>query len=438
MTKRNKQLLVASLSVIVAIFAIKMSIDVYQTKMLAKQKAEIVEKQVKTLSHSDFSSAVIQANIAHNDFYYAEPTKDEKEVPFLAKEVERIKKEWKKNNRTDHLVFVQYQTEPIRPQIETVRNKEVIYQPKKKAYVKTEKESKQTHYIDSKTGEELSFSTLLKQDEENNEEVRRVLNAVFDDEKISDKEREMVLAQALDEKISSLSAETITFQSADQTDIQIPIKKIFPYFKEEYLTADEKKVLQEREKQAEKARKENRIAITFDDGPHAVQTPRLLDILKKHHVKATFFVLGENVRGNEKIVKRIVKEGHQIANHSYDHPQLTKLSPNQINQEIEKTSRLIHDASGVWPTTVRPPYGALNGTVRKELKNYKTVLWTVDSLDWKTRDAAKVQQKILKQVRKNSVILMHDIHPTTVDAVDGLLTALEKQYSFVTVDEMSS
>src|SRR5699024_10266274 len=109
--------------------------------------------------------------------------------------------EWKKNNRTDHLVFVQYQTEPIRPQIETVRNKEVIYQPKKKAYVKTEKESKQTHYIDSKTGEELSFSTLLKQDEENNEEVRRVLNAVFDDEKISDEEREMVLAQALDEKI---------------------------------------------------------------------------------------------------------------------------------------------------------------------------------------------------------------------------------------------
>lgn len=182
------------------------------------------------------------------------------------------------------------------------------------------------------------------------------------------------------------------------------------------------------------------IAMTFDDGPHITNTPRLLDILAKHHIKATFFLIGENAERYPEIVKRIVAEGHVIGNHSWTHPELSKLSEENVHSELQKTDDAIFKAVGFHPKLMRPPYGALTPIQRRWVNQqfgYKIILWDVDPEDWKYRNAEHVETEILKQTTNGSIILSHDIHVTTVDAMDDTLTKLEqKGFKFVTVPEL--
>lgn len=182
------------------------------------------------------------------------------------------------------------------------------------------------------------------------------------------------------------------------------------------------------------------VAITFDDGPHPKNTPRLLDLLKERGVKATFYVIGQNVSQYPDIARRIVEEGHEIGNHSYTHPSLPKLSAARLAEEITKSNDAIQQATGVLPTTMRPPYGAINAAITKRLnEEYQlpVILWTVDPLDWKIRKATHVSNHILQNTSAGAIILAHDIHPSTIDAmpaaIDGLLG---KGFQFVTVSEL--
>jgi len=182
------------------------------------------------------------------------------------------------------------------------------------------------------------------------------------------------------------------------------------------------------------------IALTFDDGPSAANTPRLLDLLAKKHIKATFFMVGENAKEYPAIVKRIAAEGHEIGNHSWSHPNLGIMSDDKVRSELQRTDDAIFQACGVHPKVMRPPYGSLaRGQriwVNKEF-GYKVILWDVDPLDWKYRNSAHVESEILKQTRDGSIILSHDIHATTVDAMPATLDELlAKGYKFVTVDEL--
>lgn len=182
------------------------------------------------------------------------------------------------------------------------------------------------------------------------------------------------------------------------------------------------------------------LAMTFDDGPSGPNTPRLLDMLKERGIKATFFFVGENVAQNPQIVKRIVAEGHEVANHSWSHPQLSKMGDDAVHQELQKTQDAIVAACGVTPKIMRPPYGAFTERQRRWCNGefgYKVILWDVDPLDWKVRNAAHVQSEILKQAVAGSIILSHDIHKTTVDAMPGTLDALAaKGFKFVTVSQL--
>ncbi|MEO6848702.1 MAG: polysaccharide deacetylase family protein [Chthoniobacterales bacterium] len=182
------------------------------------------------------------------------------------------------------------------------------------------------------------------------------------------------------------------------------------------------------------------IAMTFDDGPSPTLTPKLLDILKAHGIKATFFLIGQNAAEYPDIVKRIVAEGHEVGNHSWSHPQLTKLSAEGQHAEIEKTSDAIKNAIGKPPTIMRPPYGAtspfINHWLNKEF-GMKIILWSVDPLDWKYHDSARVERVILAEAKPGSIILSHDIHATTVAAMPDLFDKLQaKGYKFVTVSEL--
>ena len=182
------------------------------------------------------------------------------------------------------------------------------------------------------------------------------------------------------------------------------------------------------------------IAITFDDGPNPEFTPRLLDMLKERGIKATFFVVGKNVEEYPGIVTRMASDGHEVANHSWSHPALTKLGVESFRKQIENTNQAIANATGKRPVLMRPPYGATSVGLNKRLNEQfglKVILWSVDPLDWKYRNSDRVYSSIIQNTRPGAIILAHDIHATTVAAMPATLDALlAKGYKFVTVSEL--
>jgi peptidoglycan-N-acetylglucosamine deacetylase len=182
------------------------------------------------------------------------------------------------------------------------------------------------------------------------------------------------------------------------------------------------------------------IAMTFDDGPSSENTPRLLEMLKQRNIKATFFLIGQNAASNQDIVRRILADGHEVGNHSWTHPQLSKLSDDRVTAEITKTQDAIKEASGYTPTLLRPPYGAITPRQREWIANrfgLNIILWSVDPFDWKRPGASVITQRILSQVRPGAIILSHDIHKQTVDAMPATLDGLiAKGYKFATVSQL--
>ena len=180
------------------------------------------------------------------------------------------------------------------------------------------------------------------------------------------------------------------------------------------------------------------IALTFDDGP-GPDTARLLNELAEKEAKATFFLIGQNAATLPELVAREVAEGHAVGNHSYDHPQLSTLDGAGIADQIDRTDAAIKTAAGITTTLVRPPYGATDDTVSSVLadRGDVQVLWNVDTEDWKNRDASITTQRALAGATPGGIILMHDIHPSTVDAVPGIIDQLRAAgYTLVTVPQL--
>ena len=182
------------------------------------------------------------------------------------------------------------------------------------------------------------------------------------------------------------------------------------------------------------------IAMTFDDGPSATLTPILLDLLAAHHIKATFFVLGEMVAEHPEILARAAREGHEIASHSWSHPNLAKMSQEGVRSQLQRTDDEIKSATGGRPTLFRPPYGSITERQKRWIHDefgYDIILWDVDPLDWKRPGPAVVRNRILKETRPGSIVLSHDIHPGTVEAMPSTFDELEaKGFKFVTVSEL--
>lgn len=179
-----------------------------------------------------------------------------------------------------------------------------------------------------------------------------------------------------------------------------------------------------------------RIALTFDDGPHPVCTPQLLDGLKARGVKASFFITGQNAEKYPELVERMQREGHLIGNHTYSHIQLTKQNREQFREELVKTNGIIREITGEDPVFVRPPYGSWDKKFEEEL-NMFPVLWTIDPLDWCTKDAGNVARRVISKAKENAVILMHDEYDSTVQAALSVVDALQGEgYEFVTVEEI--
>src|SRR5438132_9414847 len=149
------------------------------------------------------------------------------------------------------------------------------------------------------------------------------------------------------------------------------------------------------------------IAMTFDDGPSATLTPKLLDLLAAHHIKATFFVIGENVAEHPEIVARAARDGHEIGNHSWSHPNLAKMSDDNVRSQLRRTDDAIRGATGNRPTLLRPPYGSITAREKRCIHDefgYRIILWDVDPYDWKRPGPAVVRNRILKETHRGSIV----------------------------------
>lgn len=184
----------------------------------------------------------------------------------------------------------------------------------------------------------------------------------------------------------------------------------------------------------------NYVAMTFDDGPHPQNTPRLLDMLRARNIKATFFVIGRSVDLYPNIVRRTVAEGHEVGNHTQTHRLLSKLSDSEVRSEFTQCHSAVARAAGVQMRVMRPPYGGLLQRQREMAHaefGYPTIMWSVDPLDWKRPGPSVVASRILKSTAAGGIILAHDLHAQTVDAMPSTLDGLlSRGFKFVTVSQL--
>ncbi len=179
------------------------------------------------------------------------------------------------------------------------------------------------------------------------------------------------------------------------------------------------------------------VALTFDDGPMASVGNRIMDCLAQYGGKATFYVVGNRCPGYAAEMQRMAAEGHEIGNHTYEHKYLQKLGAEQIQYQVNKGSEAIQAVCGVVPATVRLPGGNKNATVLANV-NAPMIMWSIDTLDWKTKNTQSTVDKVLGSVRDGDIVLMHELYSQTGDAALQIIPALvERGYQLVTVSEMA-
>ena len=182
------------------------------------------------------------------------------------------------------------------------------------------------------------------------------------------------------------------------------------------------------------------IALTFDDGPAAPDN-RILAALEAVGGRATFFMVGQNVKGHPDIIRRMMADGCELGNHSWSHPQLNKLSAGEVRSQINRTNDAIAAVAGHGATVMRCPYGATGGSVKSVLGDmgYASILWSIDTLDWKTRNASSTVSSVLNNVKDGDIILMHSLYGATAEAVETMVPELVRRgYQLVTVSELAA
>lgn len=216
--------------------------------------------------------------------------------------------------------------------------------------------------------------------------------------------------------------------------IEIPLSFINPLLASDFQIAmqSENTIIPNNDKDSS----EKRIALTFDDGPHPEVTNQILALLEKYGAKATFFMIGSRAQYYPGLVREVRDNGHEIGNHTWTHPVLTKMTTADIEKEYNSTEEAIIHATGEHSTVFRPPYGAINDDVRNAIP-CRSVNWTIDTLDWKYRDSEKLLPMLKEALHNNAIVLMHDIHQSTADGLERVLAYLQKEgYEFLTVSEI--
>lgn len=218
-------------------------------------------------------------------------------------------------------------------------------------------------------------------------------------------------------------------------------------YKKKFIKAEVNK--QENKKEKDKKSKNNNeikkqknkklVALTFDDGPEPDVTPEILKTLKKYEAKATFFMLVNSAKAYPNVAKQVAEEGHEVANHSFSHVNLSKVKRSRIEKELKESKKTLEKITGAPVTLFRPPYGEYNKAVLQVANDsqQKIIMWSVDPKDWYHRNKNETYKNIMKFTNPGSIVLMHDIHQETANALPKIIKDLkEKGYEFVTVSEL--
>lgn len=179
------------------------------------------------------------------------------------------------------------------------------------------------------------------------------------------------------------------------------------------------------------------VALTFDDGPNPKYTPKVLDLLYKNQIHATFFLVGKNFKGNELLIKEMASSGHELGNHTFSHPDLATLDKYNIEREISETEKELKKILPNYSTGyVRPPYGKYTEEVESSIL-YPLVLWTIDSEDWKHNNSDDIYNNVINNVKDGDIIVFHDDNKATIEALKRIITKLkESDFQFVTVSQL--
>lgn len=191
-----------------------------------------------------------------------------------------------------------------------------------------------------------------------------------------------------------------------------------------------------------KSTEDKKIALTFDDGPHPVKTEMILNVLRKYNVKGTFFTIGQNAERYPEVLQKVMAEGHEIANHTYDHKSIYKLNESELQLSVRKCSKIIYEITGEEPKLFRPPEGFMNDNIARfmDSEGYNVILWKIDTYDWKGRSSEDIYQTVTTKINCGDIILMHDYiwrKSHTPEALDIIIPKLLSEgYEFFTVSEL--
>jgi peptidoglycan/xylan/chitin deacetylase (PgdA/CDA1 family) len=419
-----------------------------QQEAEAQAKYETASKKMiasiqKEQDQSGFSTKIDTINDGENKCLVYRPV-DESAIPIknanqLLTEV--AKKQQKKHREKEVLTVARIKAIAISSKISQykIEADSFIWNRSKEEFSKPDSLSKKAIYVSEKTGKEITNKDLIP-DEGSLLGIQQVIQqSILDNAKEPEKIIDSVLTM---DRISYDSKMTYTpddltidlpKNSTGTTKITLKYKDIAPYI-------DTELVSPESIKDALPTLDENKkyVALTFDDGPNNSSTLDLLNILKANNVKATFFMLGQMVDQNPDAAKRVYEEGHEVASHSYSHPQLPTLTTDELKSEINKTNKAIFKATGVLPRNIRPPYGAIDKKSAETI-GMPIIQWNIDSQDWKSKNPGAINNVVKQNVFNGAIILIHDIHPESVKAVPGLITMLKNEgYEFVTIDQLLS
>ncbi|MGT2832793.1 polysaccharide deacetylase family protein [Streptococcus halotolerans] len=299
--------------------------------------------------------------------------------------------------------------------------------------IKKEKKTnlKSLYFKDGAYKDPFTLNDLIK----DKAAFRKVIETTAQDKSWSQDRKETILKPFESDDWSEIPFSYKKDQLVLTKDLSLPINRFLDSVQGKYLKGDALKTYQAYV--AKNRQNLKRVALTFDDGPNPATTPKVVDILKRYNAKATFFTIGQKIAGQEELLKKMVDQGNEIGNHTWTHPNLTTLSGEAVKQEINDTNAAIEKAIKQKPTLMRPPYGATN-TMVQSAAGMKEVMWTVDTLDWQSHSTPAIMKKVQEQLKPGGIILMHDIHQTSVDALPSVLEYLKSQgYEVVTVSELN-
>lgn len=308
-----------------------------------------------------------------------------------------------------------------------------------------------TYYFDEKTGQELTIENFL---EENKLSELASLayyytikyykdnNLTYNEEWIKNGTSAKIENYSyFDINNDGLALLFVPYQVGPYSDgeisITIPEKELKGIVKNDYLSIEEETIDVNNPAKRDLSEYQNKklLAFTFDDGPSDGPTNKLLDNLDKYDARVTFFVLGSRVNTYSKTLKRAYEMGNTIGSHTYSHLNLYQLGDYDIIKEINNTNNAIENVIGIKPDKLRVPYGNTNTHI-KELSGMYTILWNVDTEDWKYKDAEKIKNNIISHAHDGAIILLHDIYNTSVEGALLAMEELKDEYAFVSIDEM--